>query len=1077
MRFTITPLGGAARTVGQIVAGIVNYLQPKPPPTPAPDMQDGDGSGPSRYYADSGDGPGRWFGHGATELGLSGQVDAVDFAKVLAGRDPATGRRLITARGSAGRRADLGAGAVTRFGPDGEPWYGEHDAAAVLGISLRDVGRMLDVGGALAVSRLATLLAPGSVPVPVSLQPEGSYLVAVIDPDGQRWVTDTELTRCETARAAGITPDEILAGGCQGDLLPIEEAARLIGVTPRYLRGLAKRYETDRTKIDTAGAEGRRPRRAYLIAERGTKGRWFVTRQHLVEFIERRRPPAVRVGYDLTLTTEKSLGVLALLSDDPTRTVVLDAVQAGNDWAMAWLESHAAETRVAGKTVAVAGWTVASFQHHTSRALDPFPHHHNVIANTVTDSDGVRRALDARGLYRHAKAASALATAQMRYQLTTRLGVGWRQSAKGGWEIDGIPDTVLTEFSQRRNEIDDALHELETAIGRGATLDEVQDIVVNTRPPKRHTPAELLRGGWWERAASRGYTPDDLTRTTDRTIDISEPDTNTIFTAIAAPDGICTNLSVFNRGDLLHTLANHPIPTDNGGEVGVRVGPLIVTAERLEQVADGFLTSAHVINLGGDRYTTVAMLAVQQRIIDRYRHGLHRGRALVPPNVLDEALAAHAHLDSEQQGLVRAFCKSGHATQFAIGRAGSGKTTTMRVAVDAWTIAGYRVLGTAVKGEAARTLADATGIPTETLAWYLAHPDPQHSPLDAKTVLIVDEASTISDRDLDHLTWLASATGATLRLIGDPAQHGAVEAGGMYRVICEHHRLHTPELKTTHRLLDHHDQAAANALRDGDINTAFDHLEAAGHLHIIDNELDFHRDVLTRWWTAHHNGEHHPMVDRRNHTRQQLNRLAHTLLHANGDIGTDELHATDGRRYSTGDRVIARTPNRRLHPDGEPERYIRNGATGTVTDLYHGVEPDLDRLTINFDDLGTITVGRDFFDHHRLPGGRVDVGIDHAYAQTSYAVQGSTRHTSTSRIDPTATRAETYVDITRGRNANHLYLTNTRPALDGEQLPTLPPPPTDETVAARLKQSTGEITAWELHQAGERSHQEPQLVL
>ena len=41
---------------------------------------------------------------------------------------------------------------------------------------------------------------------------------------------------------------------------------------------------------------GRRPRRAYLVAQRGTRGQWFVTREHLAEFLERRRPPAVRVG-------------------------------------------------------------------------------------------------------------------------------------------------------------------------------------------------------------------------------------------------------------------------------------------------------------------------------------------------------------------------------------------------------------------------------------------------------------------------------------------------------------------------------------------------------------------------------------------------------------------------------------------------------------------------------------------------------------------------------------------------------------------------------------------------------------
>ena len=110
---------------------------------------------------------------------------------------------------------------------------------------------------------------------------------------------------------------------------------------------------------------------------------------------------------------------------------------------------------------------------------------------------------------------------------------------------------------------------------------------------------------------------------------------------------------------------------------------------------------------------------------------------------------------------------------------------------------------------------------------------------------------------------------------------------------------------------------------------------------------------------------------------------------------------------------------------------------------------------------------RGYFDEHHAASRRRrrDIGLDHAYAVTSYAVQGATRAVSTSRIDPTATRAEAYVDITRGQAANHLYLTRPRDPLDGEALPAIPPPPIDVAVARRLARSDGELTAWELQQA------------
>jgi hypothetical protein len=87
------------------------------------------------------------------------------------------------------------------------------------------------------------------------------------------------------------------------------------------------------------------------------------------------------------------------------------------------------------------------------------------------------------------------------------------------------------------------------------------------------------------------------------------------------------------------------------------------------------------------------------------------------------AFAHHDHLVDKQRDLVRAWCASGNRYQAAIGRAGAGKTTSVAAASEAWLSMGSRVMGAAVKGEAARTLAGATGIERETVAWYLAHDD------------------------------------------------------------------------------------------------------------------------------------------------------------------------------------------------------------------------------------------------------------------------------------------------------------------------------------------------------------------
>ncbi len=113
MRFTITPLGSAGgRSVGAVVHDIVRYLD-RPRPAAQPAGIAAEERGPSEYYTDGSAEPGRWLGEGATALGLAGEVAPHDFGRVLAGRDPASGARLLTARGSAGRRPSLGVGAST----------------------------------------------------------------------------------------------------------------------------------------------------------------------------------------------------------------------------------------------------------------------------------------------------------------------------------------------------------------------------------------------------------------------------------------------------------------------------------------------------------------------------------------------------------------------------------------------------------------------------------------------------------------------------------------------------------------------------------------------------------------------------------------------------------------------------------------------------------------------------------------------------------------------------------------------------------------------------------------------------
>jgi conjugative relaxase-like TrwC/TraI family protein len=86
-------------------------------------------------------------------------------------------------------------------------------------------------------------------------------------------------------------------------------------------------------------------------------------------------------------------------------------------------------------------------------------HTHVLVANSVLAADGKWRTIDATGLYDHAKTAGYIYSAQLRHELTARLGVGWGDIENGLADIDGINPELITAFSKRREQIEAKLAE------------------------------------------------------------------------------------------------------------------------------------------------------------------------------------------------------------------------------------------------------------------------------------------------------------------------------------------------------------------------------------------------------------------------------------------------------------------------------------------------------------------------------------------------------------------------------------------------------------------------------------------
>jgi len=170
------------------------------------------------------------------------------------------------------------------------------------------------------------------------------------------------------------------------------------------------------------------------------------------------RSQAVKVtGWDVTHSPPKPVSVLHAAGGARIAAETLAGHRTAVRAALDYLESDARWTRRgAGGTTRLVGegFVAVEYVHRVSRAGDAQLHSHVVMAN-MTRADGSWTTLDGRALYTHLKTASALYHAELRAELTRRLGVEWEPVTPGrlAAEIRGVPRAVPQDQSRRRQEI------------------------------------------------------------------------------------------------------------------------------------------------------------------------------------------------------------------------------------------------------------------------------------------------------------------------------------------------------------------------------------------------------------------------------------------------------------------------------------------------------------------------------------------------------------------------------------------------------------------------------------------------
>jgi conjugative relaxase-like TrwC/TraI family protein len=733
-------------------------------------------------------------------------------------------------------------------------------------------------------------------------------------------------------------------------------------------------------------------------------------------------------GFDLTFSAPKSVSLTWALGGGGTGAEVIAAHRASVEAALSYLERSACLTRRGAAAEFVPGWgfLAAAYRHRSSRAGDPQLHTHVLVANATIGPDGRWTRLYHPALYEHAKTAGYIYEAHLRDELTRRLGVRWQEVRNGIAEIEGFGPEELRAFSTRRAEI-------LAAAGEGASAREMQIATLTTRKAKdRDLTEESLREAWRAKAEDLGLTREAIAARLGH-----EPPRRPVLTTEHIGRAATAHVSHFDRREAILAVAGNLRHGAPAGEV--------------ERLADEFLASGEVMRISetprGPRFTTRRIWRLEQEALAvAGRMQADGGRSAVAPAVLSHLLADHPSLKGDQRAMVERLLSGGRGLEVVIGEAGSGKTYATVVAAAGWTAVDHELVVAAPTWRAANVLR-AEGLDAGTVAGLLARMDARAEeglpPLPPRSVLLVDEAGMVDSASLARLIDHVERSDAKLVLVGDPAQLGEIEAGGLFAAIARRSEaIHLDEvIRHRHDL----DREAAKLIREGRGAEALDRYVREGRVVIAADHEARREAIVADWWEARKRGEDALMIARANSERGHLNERARDLLRAEGRLGSEEIEV-GGRSFAVGEEVITRV--------NDQSARIYNRERWTVD----AVDAERRRMTLaGIDAERRVEVDAAYLSRTNPADGAP--AIEPGYAATIYQAQGATLDSAFVMADPGMDRQDFYVAASRTREETFFYATPEVGFDRVEFAPAEPPAEALEHIARAAERDGSQATA------------------
>lgn len=661
-------------------------------------------------------------------------------------------------------------------------------------------------------------------------------------------------------------------------------------------------------------------------------------------------------GWDLTFSAPKSVSVLwSQLQGSPRKEIQaahLEAVKA----ALAYLEQTCAYSRVGkgGADQVGVGLTVACFEHSTSRAMDPQLHTHCLVLNLGVDAAGACRSILSKPFFQAKMLAGAFYRCELSRQLQERLGVAIERPLdkegrqKSWFELAGVQKSILSYFSQRRADVE---RELGTRGMESASA--AAFAALSTRSPKSLVPPRrVLHAEWQLQGEQQGFSAKEVLGNPSR-ISAAEQRSRYRQALTAAIEELTCGDNHFSTADVVRR-------TLEAAQGESLAADMIVANVQRDLSADRRFVSLGA-HQGEIRWTTQEVLQGEEDFIGSIT--ALRARKFLPASeqIVSAAIARRRgvgatafQLDAEQQAAVRYITQGKEAVKVISGFAGTGKTDMLAVARGVLERSGYQVIGTALAGVAARTLQEKSGIKSETirkrerqlypsLTAALKHharqlgraalgKNTQALPqltIDAKTVLVIDEAGMVGTKDFANLARAVVAGGGSLVAVGDERQLSSIDRGGCFaKLVVE---LDGVRLTNIRRQEEAADREAVKSVVEGSPREALAYYARKGQFAVAQTRSAAEEELVADWMRnggATSPQEHRVFVATKAEVRR-INQLCQWERAVVGALNPCDRVEHNDEVYMAGDRVRFNSDRRTAG--------ISKGVSGVVVACKAGV--------------------------------------------------------------------------------------------------------------------------------------------